>query len=211
MVGSASKIRYSRLRIVAGILFCQLILCGTTAVHAQDLQVSPTGWDYGNVVVGTSETVTFNLLAGPPTAVWTFVIVLNETPDFEPPYANPSPVPSMGEPGTEPVYSPPVYSLGAFSFDPLAFPPWPLGGPIFPREMLTGEHIPVDVIFTPPSPGYYSVYLAIVSNDSIDLPGPRAFFLLEGTGVSAVVPVPGALLLAGLGAGIVGLVRRRMV
>ena len=76
--------------------------------------------------------------------------------------------------------------------------------------MPTGEHIPVDVIFTPPSPGYYSVYLAVASNDSIDPPGSQAFLLLEGTGVPAVVPVPGALLLAGLGAGIVGLARRRM-
>mgnify|MGYP001770321203 CR=1 FL=1 len=64
--------------------------------------------------------------------------------------------------------------------------------------------------FTPPSPGFYSEYLGIFSNDSIDPPGMYAFLPLEGTGVSATVPVPGALLLGGVGAAIVGLVRRRV-
>ena len=33
--------------------------------------MTPMGWDYGSVVVGTSETVTFDLQSMGPTAVWT--------------------------------------------------------------------------------------------------------------------------------------------
>lgn len=172
-----------------------VLLCGVAAVPAQDLSVSPTGWDYGNVVVGTSETVTFNLLAGPPTAVWTYYVVLNETQDFNPPYANPYAWPEEER----------TYSLGAFSFGAFTFLD---GYGALPREMPNGDLVTFDVIFTPPGPGYYSVYLGVHSNDSILPPGPQAFFLLEGTGVSAV-PVPGALLLAGAGAGTLGLMRRR--
>ncbi len=75
--------------------------------------------------------------------------------------------------------------------------------------MPQGKHVTVDVSFTPPGPGYYSTYLGILSNDSILPPGPNAFFLLEGTGVPATVPALGALLLAGLGIGAAGGLRRR--
>ncbi len=188
-------------RIVNKILalgFCVLvgILLGNLTAKAQDLSVSPTGWNYGNVAVGTSETVTFNLLAGPPTAVWTYQVVLKETEDFDPPCANPYAWPEEDR----------TYSLGAFSFGTFTF----LNDPGIPREMPDGDLVTVPVIFTPPSPGYYSVYLGVHSNDSIEPPGPLAFFLLEGTGVSALIPAPGALLLAGLGAGLVALARRRM-
>lgn len=194
MSGVGSAFRGLGLYAVAGVLWC-----GVAAVHGQDLSVSPVGWDYGNVVVGTSETVTFNLLAGPPTAVWTYALVLTESRDFyDPLNANMFPWALGAEP---------VPSLGAFSFGAITFLE---GYPGLPREMPEGDLVTADVIFTPPAPGYYSLYLGVWSNDSIEPPGPQVFLLLEGTGVSAIVPVPGALLLAGLGAGLVGLVRRRL-
>jgi hypothetical protein len=186
----ASKTRNLGFCAVAAVL-----LSGVAAVQAQDLSVSPTGWDYGSVLVGNSETVTFNLAAGPPTAVWVYQVVLNDALDFDPPCANPFRWPDDER----------TYSFGAFSFGAITFLDAYQG---LPREMPNGDLVTVDVIFTPPDPGYYSVFFGVHSNDSIDPPGMYAFFLLEGTGVAAV-PVPGALLLAGLGAGIVTMVRRR--
>ena len=124
------------------------------------------------------------------------MIVLNETPDFDPPCANL--YPPMGDP---------VYTLGAFSFTSVEYSREPF---FLPLETPEGEYVRFDVTFTPPSPGFYSEYLGIFSNDSIDPPGMYAFLPLEGTGVSATVPVPGALLLGGVGAAIIGLVRRRV-
>lgn len=192
MGGIANQICGVRLSIAVVVL-----LAAGTAVQAQDLSVSPTGWDFGSVAVGTSETVTFNLLAGPPSPVWTYQVVLNETQDFDPPCANPYAWPEEDR----------TYSLGAFSFGAFTFP----DAPGIPREMSVGELVTVPVIFTPPSPGYYSVYLGVHSNDSILPPGTEAFFLLTGRGVSATIPVPGALLLTAVGTGLVGMVRRRLV
>ncbi len=172
------------------VLVCAMILCTTAAVRAQDLQVSPMSWDFGNVAVGSSEMVTFDLLAGWPTAVWVYVVSLHETPTPNPPYASPD----------DPLS--PSWSLGAFSFNPATWP-------ILPVEHPVGNHIYVDVIFTPPAPGDYQAYLFIQSNDSILPPGPHAFFPVQGTGVPAVVPAPGAGVLALLGLSAVGWLRRR--
>lgn len=185
---------FRRLRVCA---FAAVLFCGVSSVHAQDLQISPVGYDFGDVVVGTSETVTFNLLAGPPSVVWVYQVVLNETQDFDPPCANPYAWPEEDR----------TYSLGAFSFGAFTFH----DHPGIPREMFVGELVTVPVIFTPPSPGYYSLYLGVESNDSILPPGREAFFLLTGRGVSATIPVPGALLLTAVGTGLVGMVRRRLM
>ena len=119
MGGIANQICGVRLSIAVVVL-----LAAGTAVQAQDLSVSPTGWDFGSVAVGTSETVTFNLLAGPPSPVWTYQVVLNETQDFDPPCANPYAWPEEDR----------TYSLGAFSFGAFTFP----DAPGIPREMSVG-------------------------------------------------------------------------
>jgi len=157
-----------------------MVLGSVAAVHAQDLIVSPTSWDFGNVLVGNSEMVTFDLLAGEPTHVWVYVISLHETPADEPPEANPNGFPD------------PSWSLGPFSFNPATYPALPV-------EHSVGNHILVDVTFTPPAPDDYLAYLYIHSNDSIDPPGVHAFFRLEGTGVPVSVPAPGAALLCLIG------------
>jgi len=163
---------YSRI-----VLLCVVVLVGGGGARAQDLQVSPNAWDFGNVAVGTSAMMTFDLRGGDPSPVWVYFAFLNETPDENDPLVSPY----FGE-----------WSLGAFSFNPATWPTLPL-------EMPPGDHISIDVIFTPLLVGDFQVYLGILSNDSIGGPGPQAFYLLEGRGVSGTVPEPGTLALLGLG------------
>ncbi len=162
------------------VLWCGLVLCSATAVRAQDLQPSPMSWDFGNVPVGSSETVTFDLFSGEPTAVWVYLVGFMPTPT----------APPSGEPFACPYYG--IWSLGPFSFNPATYPTLPLEHP-------SGNHMFIDVTFTPPAPDDYSTWMLVWSNDSILPPGPQAFFPLEGTGVPPAVPVPGAALLGIIG------------
>ena len=173
--------------VFRGVLLCVLVLLGGAGARAQDLQVSPTAWNFGNVVVGSSGSVTFDLYSGGPSPVWVYMALLNETPDDFDPFVSPH----FGE-----------WSLGAFAFNPAT---WSM----LPQELPYGDHILIDVLFTPPAAGSYQVYLGILSNDSDPPPGPQAFFLLEGNGVNALVAEPATVALLGLGLAGLGFARRR--
>ena len=196
------------MRIFSAILvfLLSLSLYGTDPLHAQDLEIiNPalswskdpgTGamlsqFDYGNVIAGQSRTVTFDLFSNGPSPVWIYVVALNEVASND--------TGSMVSPWD---YSDPQYTLGAFSFnpsDPMRLDP-PSFPPGIPRESPTGEHVLIDILFSPPAAGVFEAYLHIYSNDSVDLPGPEALIHLQGTGNEATtVPEPASLLLVSMG------------
>lgn len=198
--------RFSILSVL--VLLCGIALIAPGLVHAQDLEINDPdvewtqivgsnnwmgSYDYGNVAVGVSKTATFDLYSNGPSAVWVYLAGLDGTPD-----GNGYITPWTWDPVLGRVLG--VYSLGPFSFDPYD-DIWNN----MPSEMPTGQHLFLDVLFTPTAFGDFSTYLYIACNDSVDEPGTQVFIHLEGTGVEASIPEPAVLLLLGFGlAGIAG-------
>jgi hypothetical protein len=201
---SISGMRKARFLAVTCIMLCCINFSMPGLVYAQDLDIdSPSlawpdpSYDYGNVAIGESKTVTFDLSSEGPSPVWVYVVGLNETPDDI----------TIISPGN---YLDPQYVLGAFSFDPTddIWAGFPFYG--IPQETPVGAHIPIDILFTPTSMGDFSAYLYIASNDSVDEPGTQAFIHLLGTGVEGpAIPEPASIILVGLGLiGLIGFKRR---
>lgn len=194
--------RTVRLLTVMGILLCCIVFSNPGLVYTQDLEVvnpsmdwSNPGYDYGNVAIGESRNVTFNFYSAGPSPVWVYVAGLCETDSDM----------TCISPGDS---FDPQYALGAFSFDPMDGI-WAGITPI-PRESAVGEHLLIDVIFTPTSLANFDAYLYVASNDSVAMPGIQGFFHLQGTGVDGpAIPEPAPILLLGLGLlGVVGIKRR---
>ena len=98
---SVKDIRSVSLSIIIGILLCVSVFCVVDFVHAEnyflDLQtynpdlvwtpVEGSSWqeqpsyDYGNVVVGESKTMTLDLYSIGPSPFWIYTVALSETPD----------------------------------------------------------------------------------------------------------------------------------
>ena len=203
---SAKGIRNVRFLVIIGVLFCGIAFSTTGLVHAEnyfldlqtynpDLVWTPVegslwqeqpSYDYGNVVVGESKTMTLHLYNIGPSPFWIYIVALSETPDNSN-YITPV----EGE-----------YAVGAFSFDPTD-EIWDddIWGntPPPPQEVPIGAHILIDTIFTPKISGDHSSYLYIASNDSNGPEGPQVFLHMYGTAVAAAVPEPATILLVGFG------------
>ncbi|HQA80264.1 MAG TPA: hypothetical protein PLV96_05665 [Methanoregulaceae archaeon] len=165
------------------IILCGIAIGATGLVNAQDLNISspPLEWlqldppwytpmiatyDYGNVVLGESETTTFRLDSIASSDVSVYIIWLVDSA----PYIYPDP---YADPEREPY----LYCWESFCFNPATYPHTP-------NIMPPGQYRLVDVTFTPVSLGEQSVYLYIRSNDAYPPPGSVAFIKLVGTGVS---------------------------
>ena len=204
MIKSGKRMRSVRLSVIIGILICISVFCVFDIVHAEnyfldlqtynpDLEWTPVegslwqeqpSYDYGNVVVGESKTMTLDLYSIGPSPVWVYVMVLNEFPDHH-----------IGS-----FVGPIPASLGPFSFQINDF---------VPQEMSVGSHVMTDIFFAPTSLGDHSVYLHIASNDSHGPEGPLVFLHLYGTAVTTAVPEPTTMLLLSLGLiGLAGMKRR---
>lgn len=188
---------------VTGFLFC-FVLCLYGLANAQDLEINgpAVSWvdtvdgedgtmatyNFGNVAVGSSSTVTFDLFSNGPSAVWVYVISLSTSRDLADAVSPCDP-------------SNPQYTLGAFSFNP-DDALWNHSVPHLgiPLEMPEGQHIYFDVTFMPTALIDYTSYVWIFSNDSIPLPGMYTFIQLQGTGVSSSpVPEPASMIIFGCG------------
>ncbi|MBI4529237.1 MAG: hypothetical protein HY695_36020 [Deltaproteobacteria bacterium] len=59
-----------------GLLFASILLISPLPAAAEDVDVAPTSWDFGDVELGTSRTHIFTLDSLGPTPVYIFLVRL---------------------------------------------------------------------------------------------------------------------------------------
>jgi hypothetical protein len=142
--------------LIASVFFLALMAAPIHAA-AEDLEIDPMSWDYGETVVGTPSTHSITLSSLGPSPVWVYVVQLTPEPTDE-------------------------LTCGVdVSCD---FKITSISDPI-PREMAVGESLSVEVAFTPSALGPRQAYLYVASNDSVGDPGTQAFVPLTGAGIQA--------------------------
>ena len=123
--------------LAVGLLFSGAIVAAPAAVCAEEISVTPSSWNFGEVEVGASRSVTFNASSLGPTAVWIYLVQV--TPD-----------------GTDELICGEDVTC---DFSVTSTPGLPL-------ELPAGESIEVGVDFAPSAAGPSEAYLNIVSNDA---------------------------------------------
>jgi hypothetical protein len=169
-----------RIWTVIGLLV-SILLITPLVVSAEDLNVAPISWDFGDVELLTSRSHIFTLSSLGPTAVWVYVAYT--TPTATSPYLICT--------GNLPY----DYHCGVQPGDcttPCDFAVTAISEPL-PNELPTGSTIDVEVTFRPSALGFRHAFLFIQSNDSILPPGPQVLIPLTGWGVDATAP-PGELM-----------------
>ena len=123
--------------LAVGLLFSGAIVAAPAVVWAEEISVTPSSWNFGEVEVGASGSATFTASSGGPTAVWIYLVQV--TPD-----------------GTD------TQVCGvdvACDFSITSAPGLPL-------ELPAGESVKLDVKFAPSAAGPSEAYLNIVTNDA---------------------------------------------
>lgn len=151
-----------RATVTAVLLLSLAFLIAPSAAWAEDLDISPTSHDFGEVEIGDSAVQTFHLTSLGPTALWVYVIEVSTD-------------------GT-------IHSFCGVDVE-CDFAITRISDTL-PLEMYRGDTLEVDVTYTPTSEGETSAFLYVHSNDSIGLPGMQAYLPISGTGVVAPPPPP---------------------
>jgi hypothetical protein len=131
-----ASMKYFR-ALAVGLLFSGAIVAAPAAVRAEDVSITPSSWNFGEVEIGASSSVTFNASSLGPTAVWIYLVQV--TPD-----------------GTDALVCGEDVSCD-FSIT---------SAPGLPLELPAGESVNMDVTFAPSAAGPSEAYLNIVTNDA---------------------------------------------
>jgi hypothetical protein len=161
-----------------GGLLVSILVLSPLLVSAEDLDVSPMSWDFGDVELGTPRSQIFTLRSLGPSAVWVYVI---ETT----PAATDGPICAGGLSTAYCNDHPEECNACDFAVTFI--------NKALPIELPEddADHdgaIDVTVTFTPSAFGSREAFLYIFSNDSIDPPGMQAFIRLTGWGVDVTNP-----------------------